>query len=75
VHPDARLSMAQGGGSVILKLSTGEGWRFRIGAGVLSIEESVYFGSGAPRRCEQLVVTGEWTGEPVEYAWLFEQLA
>jgi uncharacterized heparinase superfamily protein len=75
VHPDARLSMAQGGGSVILKLSTGEGWRFRIGAGALSIEESVYFGSGAPRRCEQLVVTGEWTGEPVEYAWLFEQLA
>jgi uncharacterized heparinase superfamily protein len=75
VHPDVRLSMAQGGTSVILKLSTGEGWRFRSGSGVLSIEESVYFGSGAPRRCEQLVVSGEWFGELMECAWLFEQLA
>ena len=75
VHPDVRVSMAQGGGSVILKLSTGEGWRFRIGSGSLSVEESVYFGTGTPRRCEQLVVSGEWTGEPMECAWLFEQLS
>jgi uncharacterized heparinase superfamily protein len=75
VHPDVRLSMAQGGGSVILKLSTGEGWRFRTGGGVLSIEESVYFGTGAPRRCEQLVVSGEWSGELIECAWLFELLS
>jgi uncharacterized heparinase superfamily protein len=74
VHPDVRLSLAQGGGSVILKLPNGEGWRFRCGGGVLSVEESVYFGGGAPRRAEQLVVTGEWLGEAVECAWLFEQL-
>jgi len=74
VHPDVRLSMAQGGGSVILKLSSGEGWRFRTGGGALSVEESVYFGGGSPRRCEQLVVRSQWTGEPVECAWLFEQL-
>jgi uncharacterized heparinase superfamily protein len=75
VHPDVRTSMAQGGGSVILKLSSGEGWRFRSGSGVLSVEESVYFGGGTPRRCEQLVVSGEWSGELMECAWLFEQLA
>ena len=74
VHPDVRVSMAQGGGSVILKLANGEGWRFRIANGVLSVEESVYFGSGAPRRCEQLVISGAWQGEPAEYVWLFEQL-
>ena len=74
VHPDVRVSMAQGGGSVILKLASGEGWRFRIASGVLSIEESVYFGSGAPRRCEQLVISGGWQGEIMEYLWLFEQL-
>src|ERR1051326_300130 len=75
VHPDVRVSIAQGGGSVILKLSTGEGWRFRIGSGALSVEESVYFGGGTPRRCEQLVVSGERSGELMECAWLFEQLA
>ncbi|HEX3485954.1 MAG TPA: heparinase II/III family protein [Micropepsaceae bacterium] len=74
VHPDVRLSLAQGGDSVILKLPNGEGWRFRCNGGTLSVEESVYFGSGAPRRAEQLVVSGEWHCEPVECAWLFEQL-
>jgi uncharacterized heparinase superfamily protein len=74
VHPDVRLSLAQGGDSVVLKLPNGEGWRFRCGGGTLGVEESVYFGSGAPRRAEQLVVSGEWLGEAVECAWLFEQL-
>ncbi|HXJ02360.1 MAG TPA: heparinase II/III family protein [Micropepsaceae bacterium] len=74
IHPDVRLSLAQGGDSVILKLPNGEGWRFRCNGGSLAVEESVYFGSGAPRRAEQLVVSGEWLGEAMECAWLFEQL-
>jgi uncharacterized heparinase superfamily protein len=75
IHPDVRLSLAQGGGSVILKLPNGEGWRFRCGGGdALSIEESVYFGGGKMRRCEQLVVSGEIRDEDVEIAWLFEQI-
>jgi uncharacterized heparinase superfamily protein len=73
VHPDVRLSLAQGGISVILKLPNGEGWRFRCG-GVLSIEESIYLGSGSARRAEQLVISGELRGEAVECAWLFEQV-
>jgi uncharacterized heparinase superfamily protein len=59
VHPDVRLSLAQGGGSVILKLPNGEGWRFRC-EGALSIEESIYLGSGSARRAEQLVISGEF---------------
>ena len=74
IHPDVRLSLAQGGGSVILKLPNGEGWRFRCGGGTLSVEESVYFGGGAPRRAEQLLVTGQWHDEAMECAWLFEQV-
>ncbi len=72
IHPDVRLSLAQGGGSVILKLPSGEGWRFRCGGGVLSIEESVYLGGGSVRRTEQLVITGQVKDEDVECAWLFE---
>jgi uncharacterized heparinase superfamily protein len=73
VHPDVRLSLAQGGVSVILKLPNGEGWRFRCG-GVLAVEESIYLGGGSARRAEQLVVSGELQDEAIECAWLFEQV-
>lgn len=74
IHPDVRLSLAQGGGSVILKLPNGEGWRFRCSEGALSIEESVYLGNGSLRRCEQLVIDADVRNEEVEIAWLFEQI-
>ena len=73
VHPDVRLSLAQGGGSVILKLPNGEGWRFRC-EGALAIEESIYLGSGSSRRAEQLVISGELRNEAIECAWLLEQV-
>jgi len=73
VHPDVRLSLAQGGSSVILKLPNGEGWRFRCGD-TLSVEESIYFGGGSARRAEQLVISGKLRDEAVECAWLFEQV-
>jgi uncharacterized heparinase superfamily protein len=74
IHPDVRLSLAQGGGSVILKLPNGEGWRFRCGGGTLAVEESIYFGGDSARRAEQLVVSGSIKNEPVESAWVFEQV-
>jgi uncharacterized heparinase superfamily protein len=72
IHPDVRLSRAQGG-DVLLKLPNGEGWRFRTGAPI-AFEESVYLGGGVVRRTEQLVLTGSVSGEPVEIAWIFEQI-
>jgi len=74
IHPDVRLSLAQGGGSVILKLPNGEGWRFRAGGAQLTIEESVYLGGGSLRRCEQLVIEAGVRNEEVEIAWLLEQI-
>ena len=56
IHPEVRLSLAQGGSSVILKLPNREGWRFRCGGGDLSVEESIYFGGGSARRAEQIVI-------------------
>jgi len=74
IHPDVRLSLAQGGTSVLLKLPNGEGWRFRCGGGTLSVEESIYFGGGSARRAEQLVLSGNVKNESVEVAWVFEQV-
>ena len=73
IHPDIRLSTSQGGGA-LLKLASGDGWRFQASGGTLSIEESIYVGSGNPRRTEQLVVSGVVRNEPVEIGWVFERL-
>jgi uncharacterized heparinase superfamily protein len=72
VHPDVRVTAAQGG-DVLLKLPHGDGWRFRAGFPV-TIEESVYLGGDAARKTEQLVLMGEVGSEPVEIAWVFERI-
>jgi uncharacterized heparinase superfamily protein len=73
IHPDVRVSRLEGGG-ILLKLPNGEGWRFRCGGGMLSVEESVYLGGGAVRRSEQLVIGGTVQSLPVDIAWVFEQI-
>jgi uncharacterized heparinase superfamily protein len=72
IHPDVRVSPSQGGG-ILLKLPNGEGWRFRTGA-QLAVEESVYLGGETVRRTEQLVIAGSVKDQPVEVAWIFEQI-
>jgi uncharacterized heparinase superfamily protein len=72
IHPDVRVSQIQGGG-ILLKLPSGEGWRFRSG-GQVGIEESVYLGADMVRRTEQIVLTGAVKDQPVETAWTFEQI-
>ncbi|HUO89519.1 MAG TPA: heparinase II/III family protein [Rhizomicrobium sp.] len=72
VHPDIRISPSQGGG-ILLKLPNGEGWRFRSGAQI-AIEESVYLGGDQVRRAEQIVLSGAVKDQPVEIAWVFEQI-
>ena len=72
IHPDVRVSPSQGGG-VLLKLPTGEGWRFRCGTPA-TIEESVYLGADQMRRTEQIVLSGTVKDAPVEVAWVFEQI-
>jgi uncharacterized heparinase superfamily protein len=72
IHPEVRVSTSQSG-DVLLKLPNGDGWRFRCAGGSLSIEESIYLGTGAVRRSEQLVITGALEDEVAEIGWIFEQ--
>jgi uncharacterized heparinase superfamily protein len=74
IHPDVRVSSSQGGGA-ILKLASGEGWRFQAAGGELAIEESIYVGNSNPRRTDQLVISGTLRDEPVEFGWVFERIA
>jgi len=72
IHPDIRVSPSQGGG-ILLKLANGEGWRFRA-SGQITVEESIYLGTGQARRTEQLVITGAARDVDVQVDWLFEQI-
>ncbi|MFL5238321.1 MAG: heparinase II/III family protein [Rhizomicrobium sp.] len=74
IHPDIRVSPSQGGGA-ILKLASGEGWRFQASGGELQIEKSIYVAADAVRNCEQLVVSGLLRNEPAELGWVFERMA
>ncbi len=72
IHPDVRASIAQSG-VVLLKLPSGEGWRFRSGVPA-QLEESVYLGGELVRRTDQIVLAGTVKDQPVEIAWVFEQI-
>jgi uncharacterized heparinase superfamily protein len=58
LHPSVTASLQQDEGGVLLRLPSGQGFRFRAAGAKLGIEESVYFGHAEPRRSEQLVLTG-----------------
>ena len=74
IHPDIRVSASQGGGA-LLKLASGEGWRFQASGGELVIDKSVYVANETLRRTEQLVIGGAIRNEPVELGWMFERIS
>jgi len=74
LHPLVAVSLAQGGSSAILRLKKGGGWRFHASGADMQIEDSIYLGSGKPKRTNQIVLTGcindgsmvvEWSIEPM----------
>ncbi|HEX7776481.1 MAG TPA: heparinase II/III family protein, partial [Parvibaculum sp.] len=80
LHPDARASLAHDGSNVLVLLPNGDGWQFRaLSAGVaapISIEESVYLGSGeASRRAEQIVVSGTVFRGEARVNWALRRLS
>lgn len=74
IHPDVRVSRLEGG-AILLKLPSGEGWRFRAGGADLGIEDSVYLGGQGVRRTEQLVIRGQTQNGSADIAWVFEQIS
>ena len=74
LHPEVQASLVQGGGHVLLKLSSGPGWRFRAAGGTVSLEDSVYLGRPDEiRRSKQIVVGGALAPDMVPLKWAFRQ--
>ncbi|MEJ1995700.1 MAG: heparinase II/III family protein [Limibacillus sp.] len=73
LHPEVGANLSQGG-SLLLRLKRGGGWRFHQTGGALSLEPSIYFG-GFPevRRSEQIVVTAPLDGRDTTIKWTFKR--
>lgn len=58
LHPGVSVSMVHDGTAVLVRLPSGDGWRFRADGGNIGLEDSVYLGSGEVKRSRQIVVSG-----------------
>jgi uncharacterized heparinase superfamily protein len=58
LHPDVTASLTTAGNTALLRLASGQGWRFHAEGGKLSLEESVYCADAARQKTEQIVVSG-----------------
>jgi uncharacterized heparinase superfamily protein len=68
LHPGVDASVQQDGEAVLLRLPSGGGWRLRADGALIGLEESIYLGGAAPRRSEQVVLTGYQDG-PQQVKW------
>ena len=75
LHPLVQASPVQGGSAVLLRLPGGVGWRFRAQGGPISVQESIYLGGGAPKRTDQIVITGATERDGAVVKWAFTRVA
>jgi uncharacterized heparinase superfamily protein len=63
LHPDVQVSLARDQRSVLLRGASDRGWWFRNDAAEVTLEPSVWFEHGLPRRSVQIVLRGPVAGE------------
>ena len=68
LHPGVDASLQQDGEAVLLRLPAGSGWRLRADGARMTLDESIYLGGAAPRKSEQVVLTGFEDG-PQQVKW------
>ncbi len=75
LHPNVHASKVRGRPAILLKLPGGVGWEFMASGGRIGLDESIYLGhGGAPRRTEQIVVSGLLQGEGARLKWRFGRI-
>jgi len=73
LHPDVGASMVEGGRSVLLRIGKTQGWRFRASENGICLEDSLYFGGGPRRQCQQIVVPFEHGAPQTTLKWRFHR--
>ena len=73
LHPRVQVALNQQAGA-LLRLPSGQGWRFRSAGGALELADSIYLGrSGEMRRAQQLVLRGECQGTETIVKWALQR--
>lgn len=67
LHPAVTAVLQEEEGGVLMRLSGGQGWRFRARGARVELEESVYL-AAEPRRSSQIVLTSDGEAETVQWA-------
>ena len=75
LHPTVAVSLAQGGSSALIKLKKGGGWRLSASGVDMQIEDSIYLGSGKPKRTSQIVLTGCTNKGSIAVGWSIEPMS
>ena len=73
LHPDVGASVIEGGSAVLLRTGKTQGWRFQASESGVRLEDSVYFGEGRRRQCQQIVVPFEHSAAPKVLKWRFHR--
>jgi uncharacterized heparinase superfamily protein len=73
LHPTVQASLQQDGAAVLMRLRSGGGWILRADGAALSLDESIYLGSGELRKTEQVVLTGR-EGGPQHVKWAIHKV-
>jgi uncharacterized heparinase superfamily protein len=58
LHPTVQVSLIQDGGAALLRLASGTGFRLRAHGAQMSLADSIYLGSGAIKKTQQIVLAG-----------------
>ena len=64
LHPTVQVSLIQDGAAALLRLASGAGFRLRAQGAQMSLAESIYLGSGAIKKTQQIVLAGMIGGKP-----------
>ena len=73
LHPHVVASPQQDGAAVLMRLRSGGHWILRADGAHLTLEESIYLGSGELRKTEQIVLTGR-EGGPQQVKWAIHKV-
>ena len=68
LHPGVQATPQPDGASVLMRLRTGGSWILRADGAQMTLEDSIYLGSGTPRETRQVVLTGGADG-PQHVKW------
>jgi uncharacterized heparinase superfamily protein len=75
LHPDIQASQVQNAAAVLLRASSGTAWRLQAASAALSLAETVYLAApGAPRRSEQVILSGSREDSETVVKWALRRV-